>query len=105
MKRMHDFTSLRVIAGIIAAATFAGTASTANGAESSAQSRPSLVAAGQPIETLRLPPVANLDAVPWLTFERAQKGPLIDTLLTPPPAKLPLWPDNMLAAGNAARNG
>ena len=121
MKRMHDtnrLTELFVDTGFIAALATAmllpGTIG-ANGAESTTQARPPLVLADRSATTVKLPPIPNLDAVPWLARERTPKGPRIDTLLTPLPAslqaavsaqnRLPMWSDGPLASANSARNG
>jgi len=117
MKRIYDsnrLTELLVKAGLIAAiaATMLLPASIkAHGA----QFRPSMVMTAQRAETIPLPPIPNLNAVPWLTLERAPKGPQIDTLLSPVPVglqfalrrpgRLPMWPDSLLAASNTPRNG
>ena len=117
MKRMHDTTdrpSPGVKAGLIAAAILLASATSAIGGETAAQVRP-LVMTSQRADGLQLPPIANLNAVPWLTLERAPKGPQIHTLLSPlpaplpvasgPPTRLPMWPDGLLAAGRTPRNG
>jgi hypothetical protein len=118
MKRMHDTTDLPALgikAGLIAATILLASANSAGGAESSSQVRPSIVMTGQRAEAIPLPPIPNLNAVPWLTLERAPKGPQIDTLLSPVPdnlqsafstrSRLPMGPDSLLAARNTPRNG
>ena len=119
MKRRHDTTRLTgrfVRAGFIAAVAAAlllpGTIS-ANGAESATQASPPMVLADRGAEAVKLPPIPNLNA--WLAFEQTQKGPRIDTLLTPLPAslqaafstqsRLPMWSDGLLASRSNERNG
>jgi hypothetical protein len=116
MKRMHDNTHIRSLqAGFIAAALILASANSATGAESASQVRPSTIMTGQPAVAFPLSPIPNLPAVPWLMLERAPKVPQIDTLLSPVPdtlksafgtrSRLPMWPDNLVAAGNDPRNG
>ena len=105
MKRIHDSTRLAelfVKAGLIAAiaATLLLPASiNAHGAEAAPAGKHQATLPDQRWQALPLPPIPHLTATPWLTLERAPKGPKIDTLV-PTPANLdpvlaitglPLW--------------
>jgi hypothetical protein len=121
MKRIHDTTHLTeqfVKAGLlaaIAATMLLPTAINADGAEQAARTKGPLVLSGQPAYSLPLPAIPNLDAIPWLTLDRAPKAAQIGALLSPLPASLPsapgalsrppMWSDGLIAAAPRARNG
>ena len=117
MKRMHEKTALPALgikSGLIAATILLASANSASGAESVTQVRPPMVMTGQRAEAIPLPPIPNLSAVPWLTLERAPRGPQIDTLLSPAPDlqsafgtrdRAPVRPYGLFATGITPRNG
>lgn len=104
MKRIHDNTriaELFVKAGLIAAiaaALLLPTAFSADGAGTAPPGRSQAPLPGQRAQAIA-PSVPHLTAIPWLTRERAPKGPKIDTLVPAPAGAgaalatgLPPWP-------------
>jgi hypothetical protein len=116
MKRMHDttrITELFIKVGLvaaIAATLLLPTSIKADAAAPALQSGSPMVETAQRIDAIPLPPIPNLGAIPWLTLQRARKGPQIDTLLLRGPAvlqsassardRLPSWMDRTFANAN-----